>query len=158
MASVGSSPQWIDGLKDVWRDKWGAGMGALCPCVLFAQNVFKLSDGEESFYKACLMHALLGGVWGTALCCVIGPVGYLFTCVPCYAAKYRKRLRDKYGLPELPMTDLKTHFLCHPCALCQEYRQLSAGSTEVVRGPTKATIDRHPPETEEHLKKQTMDR
>ncbi|KAF3789507.1 PLANT CADMIUM RESISTANCE 6 protein [Nymphaea thermarum] len=45
--------------------------------------------------------------------------------VPCIlSCTYRTKLRAKYDLLESPAPDLITHFLCEPCALCQEYREL----------------------------------
>ncbi|XP_057843588.2 cell number regulator 5 isoform X3 [Cryptomeria japonica] len=102
-------------------------------------------------FRACLFHLLLGGCWGTAASFVCGPIGYWFTCVPCYAAQYRRRLRQKQGLPEMPYSDFTTHFLCHPFAVCQEHREINLKQSQSVPGPGGSTIDRGPDETVTHV-------
>ncbi|XP_031278816.1 protein PLANT CADMIUM RESISTANCE 6-like [Pistacia vera] len=41
-------------------------------------------------------------------------------------ADYRTKLRRKFNLAEGPALDWVTHFCCHCCALCQEYRELQS--------------------------------
>ncbi|KAJ0047728.1 hypothetical protein Pint_16437 [Pistacia integerrima] len=41
-------------------------------------------------------------------------------------ADYRTKLRNKFNLAEGPALDWVTHFCCHCCALCQEYRELQS--------------------------------
>ncbi|KAI5069479.1 hypothetical protein GOP47_0015780 [Adiantum capillus-veneris] len=125
---------------------------ALCPCVVFARNAKNITDGDASFFRTCMTYALLGGCWGTLACYVCGPLGYWFTCIPCYAARYRKQLRLKRGLPDVPLGDKEAHFLCHPCALSQEFREIKSWHSDIVIGPSKPTIDMPPQEAMAYLK------
>ncbi|XP_057843587.2 cell number regulator 5 isoform X2 [Cryptomeria japonica] len=140
--------RWSSQISDITRDPASAAWGAFCPCLLFARNVHSITDGDVSFVRACLFHLLLGGCWGTAASFVCGPIGYWFTCVPCYAAQYRRRLRQKQGLPEMPYSDFTTHFLCHPFA---EHREINLKQSQSVPGPGGSTIDRGPDETVTHV-------
>ncbi|MBA0873196.1 hypothetical protein Goshw_028976 [Gossypium schwendimanii] len=48
-----------------------------------------------------------------------------FGCfISCYACGYRRALRSRYNLQEAPCGDFATHFFCHLCAICQEYREI----------------------------------
>ncbi|KAG6541129.1 hypothetical protein Mapa_017500 [Marchantia paleacea] len=47
----------------------------------------------------------------------------LFWC--CITGRHRRKLREKFNLPEEPMNDYATAFVCHCCALCQESRELT---------------------------------
>ncbi|KAL3819396.1 hypothetical protein ACJIZ3_005301 [Penstemon smallii] len=47
--------------------------------------------------------------------------------MPCIlSCTYRTKLRSKFRVIESPAPDWVVHFLCEPCALCQEYRELKA--------------------------------
>ena len=47
---------------------------------------------------------------------------------------YRNKLRVKYKLRGTLFNDCLVHALCEPCALCQEYRELSRFGFEVPLG------------------------
>ncbi|CAI5482122.1 unnamed protein product [Closterium sp. Yama58-4] len=99
-------------------------LGCFCPCVLFGQNVQRL-HGRQCF-GPCVMHCLLGGCIVWAAYSTLGPAAFWCTPISCYACNYRSELRAKYHLKAEPAGDCPTHFLCHPCALCQEHRELQA--------------------------------
>ncbi|CAI5461602.1 unnamed protein product [Closterium sp. Yama58-4] len=101
--------------------------------------------------RAFATYCLVGGCWGAPLSLILGPWAYWLTCVPCYASSMRRQLRHKKGLHERPMDDFAAHCCCHPCALCQEYRESHEFDLELVAGPTHPTVDRQPPETARHL-------
>ncbi|CAI5957900.1 unnamed protein product [Closterium sp. NIES-64] len=48
----------------------------------------------------------------------------LFVCAAPRAADFRKRLREKYMLPQRPFSDFWMHCLCACCAIAQEHREL----------------------------------
>ena len=52
-----------------------------------------------------------------AKCCILGPLG----CY--YAALTRQSLREAYNLVS-DVDDVKAHYLCGPCAICQERNEL----------------------------------
>ncbi|CAI7908112.1 unnamed protein product, partial [Closterium sp. NIES-53] len=54
--------------------------------------------------------------------CVITP--HTFVCLAPRAADSRKRLREKYMLPQRPFSDFWMHCLCACCAIAQEHREL----------------------------------
>ncbi|CAI5985562.1 unnamed protein product [Closterium sp. NIES-64] len=99
-------------------------LGCFCPCVLFGQNVQRL-HGRQCF-GPCVMHCLLGGCIVLAAYSTLGPAAFWCTPISCYACNYRSELRAKYHLKAEPAGDCPTHFLCHPCALCQEHRELQS--------------------------------
>eukprot|EP00850_Spirogloea_muscicola_P023436 SM000356S13440 [mRNA] locus=s356:84599:85529:- [translate_table: standard] len=97
-------------------------MGTFCPCVLFGQNVEQLNN--VGCFGPCVLHTLLGGCIGFLTIWSLGPVGLWFTLVSCYACGIRTQIRRKYNLPEAPCGDCCVHFWCHPCAICQEHREM----------------------------------
>ncbi|WMV52547.1 hypothetical protein MTR67_045932 [Solanum verrucosum] len=68
--------------------------------------------------------------WSSGICaCFDDPQSCILLGLPgcfvaCYACGYRKTLRSKYNLQEAPCGDFATHFFCHLCAICQEYREI----------------------------------
>ncbi|GJP55269.1 hypothetical protein CLOM_g14238 [Closterium sp. NIES-68] len=143
--------EWNSGLKDFLRDPRAAVLGCCLPCYLFAQTARKITDGRLQFSRAFATYCLVGGCWGAPLSLILGPLAYWLTCVPCYASTMRRQLRHKKGLRERPMDDFAAHCCCHPCALCQEYRESREFDLELVAGPTHPTVDRLPEETARHL-------
>ncbi|KAJ7514396.1 hypothetical protein O6H91_23G043300 [Diphasiastrum complanatum] len=135
--------RWTSGICACFDDVPSCCLGCCCPCVLFGKNV-EMLDGQ-SWFGPCVIHFLLWGVI-TGICCSLTEgtgFGLLASCVSCYACGYRKRLRTKYNLEEAPCGDFCTHFCCHVCAICQEYRELRERSTELglVAPPSIQTMD-----------------
>lgn len=86
----------------------------------------ELLEGRPCF-GPCFLHCIAGGFFATiAAAALASPVALWVTCVSCYACVYRTEIRAKYRLAERPMGDCCTHFLCHPCAICQEHRELKS--------------------------------
>ncbi|GAQ84589.1 hypothetical protein KFL_001960060 [Klebsormidium nitens] len=121
--------EWSTGLFDCCLDVPTCLLGALCPCVLYGQT-HRLVTGRSCMtsalaqFFAVLGGALLGG-------CFLCHWGY----APCAAAPLRSVIRGKYGLAatgpfelaseaEGRLADCFVHYWCHPCALCQEYREV----------------------------------
>ncbi|KAL3511773.1 hypothetical protein ACH5RR_024490 [Cinchona calisaya] len=100
---------WSTQLFDCHQDQTNAVMTACCPCVTFGQIAEVLDQGEltgplGSFIYLLMMPALCSQ-W------IMG-------------SKYRRKLRDKYGLVEAPYQDVVSHIFCSCCSLCQEFREL----------------------------------
>eukprot|EP00246_Nothoceros_aenigmaticus_P008645 TRINITY_DN23518_c0_g1_i1.p1 TRINITY_DN23518_c0_g1~~TRINITY_DN23518_c0_g1_i1.p1 ORF type:complete len:205 (+),score=9.79 TRINITY_DN23518_c0_g1_i1:217-831(+) len=113
---------WTSGICACFDDLPSCCLGLWCPCVLFGRNV-EMLEGRQ-WVGPCLLHFLLWGVLAFGCCAQQSPFGIIGSCVSCYACGYRKGLRTKYNLEDAPCGDFLTHFFCHTCALCQEYREL----------------------------------
>ncbi|KAL2464476.1 Protein PLANT CADMIUM RESISTANCE 10 [Forsythia ovata] len=116
--------QWSSGICACFDDMQSCCIGLVCPCFLFGKNAEFLGSG--TLFGSCMTHFILWALVNT-LCCVLtdGIVWGLPGCfVACYACGYRRTLRSKYNLQEAPCGDLFTHFCCHLCAICQEYREI----------------------------------
>ncbi|GAB2224906.1 hypothetical protein Droror1_Dr00005685 [Drosera rotundifolia] len=122
--------EWSSGICACCDDMQSCCMGLCCPCFLFAKNAEFLGSG--TFVGSCVTHFTVWAVVN-ALCCwltdgvLLGAPGCL---IAFYACHYRRSLRSKYNLKEAPCSDFMTHFFCHLCALCQEYRELLERSTD----------------------------
>jgi Cys-rich protein (TIGR01571 family) len=104
-------------------------VGLFCPCYIFGKNAELLGSG--TFAGPCLTHCISWALVNT-ICCFAtnGALLGLPGCfVSCYACGYRKSLRAKYNLQEAPCGDFVTHFFCHLCAICQEYREIREQSS-----------------------------
>ncbi|XP_017407871.1 protein PLANT CADMIUM RESISTANCE 10 isoform X2 [Vigna angularis] len=120
-------------------------IGCLCPCFLFGKNAEILGSG--TFLGSCVTHFILWSVVNTA-CCLLTDglfLGLPGCLVSCYACGYRKALRSKYNLPEAPCGDFVTHFCCHPCAICQEYREICERSGDSQSTNLKLAVVTAPP-------------
>eukprot|EP00850_Spirogloea_muscicola_P005073 SM000022S07287 [mRNA] locus=s22:943323:944150:- [translate_table: standard] len=112
-------PQWRQGVSR--RGEWTTGLLACCddvpvccltywaPCITFGLAADAIDGGRTTWPTAAALWYLLGA---------------LTQCACIYSCTYRTRLRHKFGLPEQPCGDACVHWLCMPCALCQEYREL----------------------------------
>ncbi|CAJ1926834.1 unnamed protein product [Sphenostylis stenocarpa] len=135
--------QWSSGICACCDDMQSCCIGFLCPCFLFGKNAEFLGSG--TFLGSCVTHFILWSVVNTA-CCLLTDglfLGLPGCLVSCYACGYRKALRSKYNLPEAPCGDFVTHFCCHPCAICQEYREIrerSGGSESIDLTPAVVTV------------------
>lgn len=76
--------------------------GLLCSCCLYGKNNKAITG--ENFCESCLC--------------------YLLCCPPLQHCRTREKLRQKYSLPSSPCNDCCVAFLCGPCALCQEQREI----------------------------------
>eukprot|EP00271_Cylindrocystis_brebissonii_P009340 TRINITY_DN240_c0_g1_i1.p1 TRINITY_DN240_c0_g1~~TRINITY_DN240_c0_g1_i1.p1 ORF type:complete len:179 (-),score=19.64 TRINITY_DN240_c0_g1_i1:1937-2473(-) len=116
---------WNTGIFDCYQDRNSCLLGLFCPCVLFGQNVESLHG--RACLGPCFLHCISLGCVAVWLVPIIGPAAYWLTPISCYACGYRTEIRSKYHLTDRPFGDCCTHFLCHPCALCQEHRQMKWG-------------------------------
>ncbi|KAF3580142.1 hypothetical protein DY000_02035757, partial [Brassica cretica] len=101
-------------------------------CYVFGKNAELLGSG--TFAGPCLTHCISWALVNTICCFATNGLllGLPGCFVSCYACGYRRSLRNKYNLQEAPCGDFVTHFFCHLCAICQEYREIrerSSGST-----------------------------
>ncbi|XVF41272.1 hypothetical protein PTKIN_Ptkin01aG0267300 [Pterospermum kingtungense] len=148
-----SQPQslrWSSGICACCDDMQSCCIGLFVPCFLFGKNAEFLGSG--TLVGSCITHFILWAFVNT-LCCVLSQ-GFLLALpgcfVSCYACGYRRTLRSRYNLEEAPCGDFATHFFCHLCAICQEYREICerAGDSKppdlnlaVVTAPTVQTME-----------------
>ncbi|XP_073062244.1 protein PLANT CADMIUM RESISTANCE 10 [Primulina eburnea] len=141
--------EWSSGICACCDDMQSCCVGLICPCYLFAKNAEFLGSG--TLMGSCTTHFILWSLVNS-VCCVLtdGILWGLPGCfVACYACGYRRTLRSKYNLQEAPCGDFITHFCCHLCAICQEYREIRERSgssnppsqTLEVTAPTLQTME-----------------
>ncbi|CAI0452265.1 unnamed protein product [Linum tenue] len=122
---VGDGPaQWSSGICACCDDTPSCLIGCLCPCYLFAKNAEFLGSG--TLVGSCVTHFILWSLVNAICCCMTDGIllGIPGCFVACYTCSYRRTLREKYKLEEAPCNDFITHFFCHLCANCQEYREI----------------------------------
>eukprot|EP00252_Welwitschia_mirabilis_P003445 TRINITY_DN1351_c0_g1_i1.p1 TRINITY_DN1351_c0_g1~~TRINITY_DN1351_c0_g1_i1.p1 ORF type:complete len:249 (-),score=9.69 TRINITY_DN1351_c0_g1_i1:527-1273(-) len=108
-----SDPNWRSGLCDCCADVPVCLLGLVCPCFLLG----KIAENIDGDSTSCLAASLIWLV-----------LQQLTSCGCIYSCGFRRRLRNLYGIPEKPLPDCIVHYLCWPCAFCQEYRELKARS------------------------------
>ncbi|KZO98615.1 PLAC8-domain-containing protein [Calocera viscosa TUFC12733] len=94
-------------------------LACLCPCLQYSRNKHRLltlsTTGQPARQSGsgadadCALHGLLTllGCWGWVL-----------------QRPVRQGIRDRYNIPGTPASDCLSSFLCSPCALTQESREL----------------------------------
>lgn len=115
---------WSSGICACCDDMQSCCIGLVCPCYLFAKNAEFLGSG--TFVGSCMTHFILWALVNS-VCCLLNEglfLGLPGCFVACYACGYRRALRSKFNLQEAPCGDFVTHFFCHLCAVCQEYREI----------------------------------
>ncbi|KAL1815961.1 hypothetical protein DCAR_0520314 [Daucus carota subsp. sativus] len=116
-------------------------LGSVAPCVLFGSNVERLGSSPGTFTNHCLPYSFLY---------LLGKSLFGGNCLaPCFSYPTRSAIRRKFnlegscealsrscgccgGLIEDEVQreqcesacDFATHVFCHPCAICQEGREL----------------------------------
>ncbi|KAI6683377.1 hypothetical protein NL676_029290 [Syzygium grande] len=111
MIGAVNTERWSTGLFDCMDDPMNAAVTFFFPFLTFGQIAEIIDGGTTSCAVGGLMYVLVGAFIG----------------MPCiYSCTYRSKLRSKFGLVESPAPDWIVHFLCEPCALCQEYRELNS--------------------------------
>ncbi|CAI5505482.1 unnamed protein product [Closterium sp. Naga37s-1] len=131
---------WSTGIFACFKDQRSCIQGLFCPCVLFGKNVEAIRD-DIPWSAACACHVLCieGGVaLGTALLCcpayitldpqtlfLLGETLF-FSWWMCgiYTGLFRQELQKKYHLKNAPCDPCCVHCILHPCALCQEHREM----------------------------------
>ena len=143
-------------------------LGSVAPCVLYGSNVERLAAAPGTFANSCLPYT---GLY------MLGNSLFGWNCLaPWFSHPTRTAIRRRYnlegsfeaftrqcgccgGLAEdeerrehLEVAcDLATHYFCHPCALCQEGRELRrrvphpgfyGRSVIVMMPPTEQTMGR----------------
>ncbi|KAB1212639.1 Protein PLANT CADMIUM RESISTANCE 9, partial [Morella rubra] len=89
-----------------------------CPCVTFGRIAEITDRGDTSCFLGGLIYLVISRV----------------RCQCLYTRIFRSKLRGFYSLPEDPCGDCCVHCWCGPCALCQEYRELTARGMEPANG------------------------
>ncbi|MCO5599069.1 hypothetical protein L7F22_053168 [Adiantum nelumboides] len=116
-------------------------LGSCAPCLLYASNAERLHPTTENTFTNHFLSY-------TGLFCLGNFIVGCNAFAPCFSSSLRTELRQKYNLmgssecfakscgcgtcftessnPECLETvgDFATHYLCHPCALCQEGREI----------------------------------
>ncbi|OAY45611.1 protein PLANT CADMIUM RESISTANCE 10 isoform X2 [Manihot esculenta] len=120
----GGLAQWSSGICACCDDMQSCCVGLFCPCYLFGKNAEFLGSG--TLIGSCMTHFILWAIVNTICCCMTDGIllGLPGCFVAYYACGYRRALREKYNLQEAPCGDFTTHFFCHLCANCQEYREI----------------------------------
>eukprot|EP00246_Nothoceros_aenigmaticus_P000415 TRINITY_DN1061_c0_g1_i1.p1 TRINITY_DN1061_c0_g1~~TRINITY_DN1061_c0_g1_i1.p1 ORF type:complete len:227 (-),score=20.38 TRINITY_DN1061_c0_g1_i1:371-1051(-) len=116
-------------------------LGTFAPCVLYGSNVERLYPSQGLFANHCLVYSSLY---------FLGQVMFNGNCLaPCFSYPSRTALRRKFNLLGNgewmsntfgcctsrmeseeqresceSVCDFGLHFLCHPCSLCQEAREV----------------------------------
>ncbi|XP_059428810.1 protein PLANT CADMIUM RESISTANCE 10 isoform X1 [Corylus avellana] len=137
--------QWSSGICACFDDMQSCCVGLSCPCLLFGKNAEFLGSG--TLIGSCMTHFVLWALFNS-LCCLLtdGVFLPLPGCfVACYACGYRRALRSKYNLQEAPCGDFVTHFCCHLCAICQEYREIRERSGDITHPDLKLAVVTAPP-------------
>lgn len=96
--------QWTTGLCGCLSDIPNCVFTMFCPCLAFGRVAEHLDDGNTSCITASL-------VWYV--------IQQLTSCGCIYSYAYRKKLRNKYNLPNVPFPDWFLHYFCWFCAICQ---------------------------------------
>lgn len=130
-APQGGAAPMVGGVPAVQLNEWKHGLFScmdqpgiclftcFCPCVQYGKSV-EMFEGGSCPVNGCLY---LVGLYFFAQCLCHSPI--------------RTRLRTKYGLREVCVSDCVTTWCCPACALCQEAMELQErGATGI--NPTGA--------------------
>ncbi|KAJ4705707.1 Protein PLANT CADMIUM RESISTANCE like [Melia azedarach] len=143
--SVDNPVHWSSGICACCDDMQSCCIGLFCPCFLFGKNAEFLGSG--TFAGSCLTYFIL---WAfvNSVCCLLTDgimLGLPGCFVACYACGYRRALRTKYNLQEAPCGDFVSHFFCHLCAICQEYREIRERSGNANSPDLRLAVVTAPP-------------
>ncbi|KAJ0027458.1 hypothetical protein Pint_35988 [Pistacia integerrima] len=137
--------QWSSGICACCDDMQSCCLALFCPWFVFGKNAEFLGSG--TFAGSCMTHFILLAFVRT-ICCLLTDgilLGLPGCFVACYACGYRRALRAKYNLQEAPCGDFVTHFFCHLCAICQEYREIRERSGDSNPPDLKLAVVTAPP-------------
>lgn len=98
--------EWSTGLFDCFADWSTCCYGYWCLPCLYGETLEHF-EGGGCCSPCCIYYLLMS-------CC----------CMSCFAGNSRKRIREKYSLPEEPCSDCCVHCWCTQCAVCQEAREI----------------------------------
>lgn len=114
--------KWTTSLFECWKNLDSCCLGFFCPGLLFAFSAESIGGGsdffEENVAKGCGLHFLY--------CCVPRSCWVKFPQLNDEHETLRKRIRERFELPETPFSD---HFIARYCfcfGVCQEARELKA--------------------------------
>ncbi|XP_041025896.1 protein PLANT CADMIUM RESISTANCE 10 [Juglans microcarpa x Juglans regia] len=137
--------QWSSGICACFDDMQSCCVGFFCPCFLFGKNAEFLGSG--TLIGSCMTHFILWALFNS-VCCLLTD-GTLLALpgffISCYACGYRRALRSEYNLQEAPCGDFVTHFFCHLCAICQEYREIRERSGDLGSPDLNLAVVTAPP-------------
>lgn len=137
-------------VEDFMQDPEACLWGTLAPCLLYAvikRNVFNPAASGDNGTSLSI-----SGVNPCDVLVYFGNVIFDYWCCICYGCRApslgnsRYGIRSKYNLVMAPCDDGQVHLFCHPCALCQESREVIARNrvlypqvSTVVAAPTVVT-------------------
>uniref|UniRef100_A0A0D9UWZ8 Cell number regulator 8-like n=1 Tax=Leersia perrieri TaxID=77586 RepID=A0A0D9UWZ8_9ORYZ len=125
-------------------------LGSIAPCVLYGSNAERIAARPGTFANSCLPYT---GLY------MLGNALFGWNCLaPCFEA-FTKQCgcchsfaEDEANREDLEVAcDIATHYFCHPCALCQEGREVrrrvphpgfNGRSVMVMMPPTEQTMGR----------------
>eukprot|EP01026_Neomeris_dumetosa_P038605 TRINITY_DN3148_c0_g1_i2.p5 TRINITY_DN3148_c0_g1~~TRINITY_DN3148_c0_g1_i2.p5 ORF type:complete len:124 (-),score=6.84 TRINITY_DN3148_c0_g1_i2:422-793(-) len=112
---------WNSDLCDCLTDCSICCYGCFCLPCLVGENATKVRN--SGFIKPC--------------CCFL--CGFFIPgCYACVGGNLRRDIREKFGLPQVPMGDCCTYCCCASCAACQEARELK--SRRIMSAPVLAPV------------------
>lgn len=133
MSNGAQAGQWTTGLCDCCEDCSSCLCSCCVPCIPVGEIVNVLDEGQTS--------CLVGGCIFFLLQSCAG-MGCLYTCL------YRKKLRQRYNLPEEPCIDLITDWCCLCCSIAQTYRELKNRNIDPAKGYAPPPIQPSVPTTQ----------
>ncbi|KAG0546810.1 hypothetical protein BDA96_01G025900 [Sorghum bicolor] len=113
--------QWSSGLFDCLDDCHICCLTYWCPCITFGRIAEMVDRGATSCGTSGALYAVIA-------CLTASQCTWVYSCT------YRAMMRAQFGLPEAPCADCLVHLCCEPCALCQQYRELTARGLDPVHG------------------------
>eukprot|EP00898_Chlorokybus_atmophyticus_P008710 jgi/Chlat1/8840/Chrsp91S08177 len=118
---------WSTGLFDCRADGYGpCFLTAFFPCIQFGRNAEMLDSTHPALAGSALCGlSVLGDMIGAGIGIPRVPLAALYAC------HYRQKLRAKYGLPGSATNDFCAYYLCGPCAVCQDARELKLRGAHV---------------------------
>ncbi|CAM6095044.1 unnamed protein product [Calypogeia fissa] len=105
---------WMTSFCGCLADPASCCLTMFCPCVAVGMVAQKLDRGTTHWLTGAIVWLVLQEM--TTLGCL-------------YSCHYRKKLRERYNLKNRPLPDPLVHWICWPCAICQELRELKARET-----------------------------
>ncbi|XP_078173940.1 cell number regulator 6-like [Carex rostrata] len=132
-----SDEPWMTGICGCAEDPESCKTGLFCPCVLYGQNMETIHG--IPWQESCLCHATFlcvgaGLAISLAICNgTVSPDAFeLMTeglicgwnVFSMYTSTGRDNLQKKFHLKNSPCDSCLVHAFMHPCAICQEHREM----------------------------------
>ena len=101
-----------------------------CPCCVVGANDKMINTGQvvapcDGCGAMCFAHAVVGGTTQAVAIFFLGPLAAFINFGALVGCCVRGKLRAKYEIQGNSVADCCLHYWCGPCALCQEYDELT---------------------------------